>query len=952
VETPATADPSGSTRAGRRFRSPRARLAGPAAAALVITAAVLLFSEGWLHGDLVIDGPGSSIFVEVALRHLRDLHFIPYWEPQMWSGTPVWAVIPHLASVPVVPLAAVLGVDRAVQVASLAGQIVGGLGAYALARSLWGDRVAALVAGVLYSVSPVMTSNAGIGTESVVWVLALIPWFVFSVLLSVRVGRPHHLAAAALTGAVMVASQAEHAYGIALLVLVLLPLEVARARRIDDGPSIRAVCRRLAVIAVLGLGLLAHVLLPLISARGWFFLSPESLIQGALHEGLAAEIGRDLGLFLSRPHGSAAFGTTKSFLQIGALYLGFVAVVLSSVTIWLLARHDRRGEMSGALSAAWLAVWVSTAGTALAHGTLAGANGAVWAIGGFLAGVLGTSYIGALRLGRRVSLAATGLLVLFLAAAPYLRPFLWLRRFAPFFESIRISRLFTVAGLALALSSAFLVAVAGRRDRGFARLSPNAFQVTVALAICLAILVDLWPLRDHYRGIQYRLRPAARAIAALAVDRDHPRIASNDLGDPAPFLAALRAGRSMSTGWPHFIAGRDMWNATGGVVLLPEGMRDRRLALAATSHVIDPASIDARRHVRTAPPPPLITRVAEPLGMVRAYSEVVVTSGEGPDVDLAAALAGRGIGVVSGAATPGLGAMPRQDVHWPAACSMGMPEGSPLAGAVARSCSEAVWSQRLEGIAFRQITPDATIGATFHSSADGLSGVAVRSTVAKGNSLRLHEMRGNVVGRQVALSSSPSPPLRHQEGMVRYAFPAIADSRGHDYAFFLACSMCPGSEGPNLAVAKTSDATGNVIEDGVLDKGVVAEFTLEYPEPATLAAGTTVSAHSPEPGAWDVSSSGRRPALVVVAEAWFPGWTATLDGVRVPVRRSDGAFVGVMVPAGDHQVALRYRRPRAFDIGLATSAATLLAIGGWLLTSWLITPALVRRRRRRASPRN
>jgi hypothetical protein len=75
-----------------------------------------------------------------------------------------------------------------------------------------------------------------------------------------------------------------------------------------------------------------------------------------------------------------------------------------------------------------------------------------------------------------------------------------------------------------------------------------------------------------------------------------------------------------------------------------------------------------------------------------------------------------------------------------------------------------------------------------------------------------------------------------------------------------------------------------------------------------------------------------RPAVMVVSQAWLPGWTATLGGKRVPAVRVDGLVQGVPVPAGQYRLVLRYQAPGA-RTGLAVSAITalvLVAASAWV----------------------
>lgn len=67
-------------------------------------------------------------------------------------------------------------------------------------------------------------------------------------------------------------------------------------------------------------------------------------------------------------------------------------------------------------------------------------------------------------------------------------------------------------------------------------------------------------------------------------------------------------------------------------------------------------------------------------------------------------------------------------------------------------------------------------------------------------------------------------------------------------------------------------------------------------------------------------------ALLFVSDAFYPGWVAFVDGERRVVHRAHHAFRGVIVPAGEHEVVLRYE-PTWFTRGLWLSlASSLLAI--------------------------
>jgi hypothetical protein len=72
-----------------------------------------------------------------------------------------------------------------------------------------------------------------------------------------------------------------------------------------------------------------------------------------------------------------------------------------------------------------------------------------------------------------------------------------------------------------------------------------------------------------------------------------------------------------------------------------------------------------------------------------------------------------------------------------------------------------------------------------------------------------------------------------------------------------------------------------------------------------------------------------KEGLVVVSEAWDPGWRAGVDGVDVPVYPCDIAVMAVRVPAGTHRVDLVFR-PRWWSLAVAMWLIGLVAVVGLL----------------------
>ncbi|HEY2594894.1 MAG TPA: YfhO family protein, partial [Chloroflexota bacterium] len=74
-----------------------------------------------------------------------------------------------------------------------------------------------------------------------------------------------------------------------------------------------------------------------------------------------------------------------------------------------------------------------------------------------------------------------------------------------------------------------------------------------------------------------------------------------------------------------------------------------------------------------------------------------------------------------------------------------------------------------------------------------------------------------------------------------------------------------------------------------------------------------------------VHTSADGDAWLVLSDTYYPGWTATVDGQPASVLRGDVLFRVVPVPAGEHDVELRFE-PNSVRIGLGISLACLAMV--------------------------
>jgi hypothetical protein len=111
-------------------------------------------------------------------------------------------------------------------------------------------------------------------------------------------------------------------------------------------------------------------------------------------------------------------------------------------------------------------------------------------------------------------------------------------------------------------------------------------------------------------------------------------------------------------------------------------------------------------------------------------------------------------------------------------------------------------------------------------------------------------------------------------------------------------------------------------------------------EPVAVDPGTegSVRVTGDSPGLMETITEAPGRRLLVTTESFAVGWIATVDGFPVDVRRVNGDFLGVELPAGRHTVVLEYQLP-----GLAVWGG--VGVGGLVLTLLLGGFPLLRRRR-------
>jgi uncharacterized membrane protein YfhO len=73
------------------------------------------------------------------------------------------------------------------------------------------------------------------------------------------------------------------------------------------------------------------------------------------------------------------------------------------------------------------------------------------------------------------------------------------------------------------------------------------------------------------------------------------------------------------------------------------------------------------------------------------------------------------------------------------------------------------------------------------------------------------------------------------------------------------------------------------------------------------------------------------PGIVILSEAWYPAWRATVDGESAELMEAGGWWRAVEIGSGSHSVEMMYD-PILSRIGLVIAALTVAAYG--LVRRW------------------
>jgi hypothetical protein len=101
------------------------------------------------------------------------------------------------------------------------------------------------------------------------------------------------------------------------------------------------------------------------------------------------------------------------------------------------------------------------------------------------------------------------------------------------------------------------------------------------------------------------------------------------------------------------------------------------------------------------------------------------------------------------------------------------------------------------------------------------------------------------------------------------------------------------------------DKPADIVKDGVAESTVAYEF------------------YSSDKSVINVSTN--KAGFLFITDAWYPGWIAKIDGIKVPLYRADYVFRAVQITAGEHVVEFDFL-PFSLKLGKILSLSSLLLL--------------------------
>jgi len=127
------------------------------------------------------------------------------------------------------------------------------------------------------------------------------------------------------------------------------------------------------------------------------------------------------------------------------------------------------------------------------------------------------------------------------------------------------------------------------------------------------------------------------------------------------------------------------------------------------------------------------------------------------------------------------------------------------------------------------------------------------------------------------------------------------------------------------ALAWMLDGTIDLSETVVLERPIPPGVAIPSGGASAAASPGVASIQSYSPERVTIRTESQADALLVLGDAYFPGWVARVDGEPTPILRANYLFRAVVLPSGPHLVTFAYE-PLSVAVGMIITLATACVV--------------------------
>jgi uncharacterized membrane protein YfhO len=102
-----------------------------------------------------------------------------------------------------------------------------------------------------------------------------------------------------------------------------------------------------------------------------------------------------------------------------------------------------------------------------------------------------------------------------------------------------------------------------------------------------------------------------------------------------------------------------------------------------------------------------------------------------------------------------------------------------------------------------------------------------------------------------------------------------------------------------------------------LPRAWIAPIDADLTQVSSVLPGSSIASLTDSGNAVTIRAASPVTGWLILADAYYPGWHAAIDGDPIEIQPANAAFRAVKLPAGSHQVEFRYE-------------PQLVKIGGWI----------------------